>query len=49
MPIYFKKQAQIEIKTYIKALLFNKTLIIILAKYFNYNNVFLIENIIEFL
>ena len=30
-------------------LLFNKALIKVLIKYFNYNNVFLVKNIIEFL
>ena len=39
MFIYLKKHTQI------KALLFNKTFIKILAEYFNYSNIFSIENI----
>ena len=38
MPIYLEKQTQI------KALLFDKTPIIILVKYSNYNDIFLINN-----
>ena len=38
MPVHFKKQA------YVGALLFNKALTEVLAKYSNYNNVFLAEN-----
>ena len=37
MPVYFEKQA------YVGALLFNKVLTKVLAKYSNYNNVFLTE------
>ena len=44
MLIYFKKQALIRIKAQVKALIFKKVFIIVLAKYFNYNNSFLIEN-----
>ena len=47
MIIYSIKKVQI--KTYIEVLLFNKVIIIILAKHFNYNNIFLAKNIIEFL
>ena len=43
MPVYSKKQV------YIKVLLLDKVLTIILAKYANYNNIFLIKNAIEFL
>ena len=43
MPLHFKKQAQV------RALLFDKTLSEVLAKYSDYNNVFLVENIIELL
>ena len=43
MPVYLKKKAQI------KVLLFDKALIKIIIEYFNYNNVFLIENAIKFL
>ena len=42
MLVYFKKQAKI------RALLFNKALIKIPVKYFNYNNVFLVENRVKF-
>ena len=41
MPIYSKKQAQIE------ALIFDKALIIVLAEYFDYSNVFSAEYIIK--
>ena len=30
-------------------LLFNKAFIIILVEYFNYNNIFIVKNIVEFL
>ena len=43
MPIYLEKQAQI------KVLLFNKAFISIIAKYLNYNNVFLVKNIVKLL
>ena len=43
MIIYLNKKAQIRI------LLFNKAFIMILVKYFNYNNIFLVENIIKLL
>ena len=42
MLIYSKKQTQI------RALLLNKAFIEISAKYSNYSNIFLIENIVEF-
>lgn len=40
--IYFKKQSQI------KVLLFDKTPTIVLVKYFNYSNIFLAKNLVEF-
>ena len=43
MLVHFKRQAQIE------ALLFDKTLIEVLAKYSDYNNVFSAKNVIELL
>ena len=43
MPIYLKKKAQI------RALLFNKVFIKILAEYSNYSNIFLAKNILKFL
>ena len=43
MPINLEKQTQIETKTQVEALIFNKASIIIPAEYFNYNNVFSIE------
>ena len=42
MLIYLEKKAQIG------ALLFNKAPIIIFAKYFNYNNIFLVKNVTKF-
>ena len=47
MPVYSKKQTQIEIE--IKALLFNKALTEGLVKYSDYSNIFLAEYAIEFL
>ena len=41
MPVYSKKQAQIE--AHVGALLFNKALTEILAKYFDYSDIFLAE------
>ena len=41
MPVHSKKQAQV------RALLFDKTLTEIPAEYFNYSNVFLVENTVE--
>ena len=41
MLVHLKKQAQIEV------LLFNKPFTFILAKYFDYKDIFLIENIIK--
>lgn len=41
--VYLKKLAKIEAK--IRALLFDKALIKVLAKYLNYNNIFLAKNI----
>ena len=49
MLIYLKKQAQIQNKARIKAIIFNKAFTIILAEYFNYNNIFLAEYIVELL
>ena len=45
----FKKKAQIKAKDNIKILLFEKALTIILAKYSNYSNVFLLKNTVELL
>ena len=47
MPVYSKKRAQIQDKAQVKALLFNKALIEVLAEYSNYSNIFLTENIAE--
>ena len=47
MLMHFKKQVQIEGKTYIRTLLFDKAFTYTLTKYFNYNNVFLINNIVK--
>ena len=55
--IYLNKKAQIRAQTQvyiqskakIRALLFNKALTFVLAKYFNYSNIFSIENIAKFL
>ena len=49
MIIYFKIQVQIKMKTQIRALLFIKIFTTILIKYFNFSNIFLIENIIKLL
>ena len=51
MPVYFKKQAQIEIssKSQVRTLLFDKAVIKILAEYSNYSNIFSIENIAKLL
>ena len=43
MPVHFKKQAQVG------ALLFDKAPTKVLAEYFNYSNVFSVEDIIELL
>ena len=43
MLIHFKKQAQI--KAQVKALLFDKALTKVPAKYFDYSNVFSAENV----
>ena len=48
MFIYLKKQFQIKVKAQIEALLFDKALIIFLAKYSNYNNIFSMKNIVKF-
>ena len=42
--VQLKAQSKVQSKVQVKALLFDKALIIILAKYSNYNNVFLIKN-----
>ena len=49
--VYFKKQIQIEAqsKAQIRALLFDKAPIEVLVKYFNYNNIFSLKNIVELL
>ena len=43
MPMYFKKQAQVGV------LLFDKALIKVSAKYSNYSNIFSAENIVKLL
>ena len=48
MLVYLEKQAQFKAKTKVKALLFNKAFIKVLAKYSNYNNIFLIKNMAAF-
>ena len=45
--VYFKKQIQIKAQNGV--LLFDKAFIMILVEYFNYNDIFLIENTAEFL
>ena len=47
MPINLEKQAQIKVKAQVRALLFNKAFTKVLAEYFNYNNIFSAENIVE--
>ena len=49
MFIYFKKQVQIKAKAQVLILLFDITSIIILVKYFDYSNIFSIENIAKLL
>ena len=49
MFIYLKKQIKIQTKTHVRTLIFDKILTIILAKYFNYSNIFLVNNIVKFL
>ena len=48
MLINLKKQAQIEIKAQVEALIFNEVFTIIPAKYFNYSNILFIEYATEF-
>ena len=48
MSVHLEKQAQIKVEAQVRALLFDKALIIVLAEYSDYKNVFLIENIAEF-
>ena len=45
MLVHSKRKAQIKVQ--IKALLFNKALTKVLAEYFNYNNIFLAENVVK--
>ena len=55
MLMHSKKQAQIKVKaqvkiqakTQVRALIFDEAFIIVLTKYFDYNNVFLVENIVR--
>ena len=49
MLVYFKKQAQIKVQSGIKVrtLLFDKSLMMVLAEYSNYDNVFSIKNIVK--
>ena len=49
MLIYLEKNVQIEAKTYVEILLFDKPPIIISTKYLNYSNIFSIKNTAEFL
>ena len=45
--MHLEKQAQIKVQ--VRALIFNKTLITFLMEYFNYSNIFLVQNIAEYL
>lgn len=45
--MYLKKQVQIQDKAQIRALIFDDASIIILVECFNYNNVFLVEYVVE--
>ena len=51
MPIYFKRQAQIEVQntTQIRALLSNKAFTKVLVKYSNYSNIFSMKNVAKLL
>ena len=53
MPVYLEKQAQIETEAQnrdkIKTLLYNKAPTKISAKYFDYNNIFSLKNIVKLL
>ena len=49
MPVNLKKQVQIEAKAQVGVLIFDKAPIIILAKYFYYSIIFLVEYIAKFL
>ena len=49
MPMYIEKQAQIKMKAQVEALIFDKALKSVPAKYFNYSNVFSVENAMELL
>ena len=49
MLVYSKKQVQIETKIKIRALLFNKTLIIILTEYCNFSDIFLAKYLMKLL
>ena len=47
MPVHSEKQAQIQDKAQVKALLFDKAPTEVPAEYSNYSNVFLVENVAE--
>ena len=47
MSIYSKRQIQIKIKAQVRALIFDEVSTVILAEYSNYNNIFLIKNVIK--
>ena len=47
MPVHLKTQVQIETKAQIGALIFDKAFTVVLAEYFNYSNVFSVENAAE--
>ena len=47
MDSIIKAQVKAQIKIQIRDSLFDEASIILLVKYFNYNNVFLIENVAE--
>ena len=49
MFMHSKKPVLIRVKTLVETLLFDKILIVILIKYFNYINIFLEKNTIELL
>ena len=48
MFVHPKSPAQIEVKAFIKALLFDKASIVVPVEYFDYNKIFLAKNITEF-
>ena len=51
MPVHFKKQVQIKAHSRVKVgiLLFDKAFIKVLTKYFDYSDIFLVENTIKLL